>query len=259
MQTMDFRRLKLRDGDKFLDVGCGEGRHSIAAWLEAKVHVTGIDLCEKDLETARTRQKESEQYLDDPDSSDRSIQFLQANALELPFEDNSFDKIICSEVLEHIPDYQGVLKEIKRVLKPDGILAVSVPRAWPEEICWRLSKEYHEVEGGHIRIFNSTHLRHDIEALGWRRYHRHWAHALHSPYWWLKCWKWEQPSKAVDKYHELLVWDLMERPWVTRTAEKLLNPIMGKSVVMYFEWEPGQEYKESKAREANSAKEAVNG
>ena len=234
METIDFQRLKLRNGDKVLDVGCGEGRHSIAAWLEAKVDVTGVDLSEKDLQTAQERQQEAVQYLEGSEEG-RSISFQQANALELPFADNSFDKIICSEVLEHIPDYQGVLAEIKRVLKPDGLLAISVPRAWPEEICWRLSKEYHQVEGGHIRIFNSTHLRRDIEALGWRRYSRHWAHSLHSPYWWLKCWKWEQPSKLVDQYHKLLVWDLMERPWVTRTAEKILDPVLGKSVVMYFE------------------------
>ncbi|WP_034833240.1 class I SAM-dependent methyltransferase [Endozoicomonas numazuensis] len=239
MQTIDFNRLKLRNGDKVLDVGCGEGRHSIAAWLEAKVDVTGLDLCEKDLQTARNKQQEAVDYLQGSQEG-RSIQFIQGNALELPFEDNTFDKIMCSEVLEHIPDYQGVLAEIKRVLKPDGLLAVSVPRAWPEEICWRLSKAYHEVEGGHIRIFNSTHLRHDIESLGWRRYSRHWAHALHSPYWWLKCWKWEQPSRLVDQYHKLLVWDLMEKPKVTRITEKLLDPVLGKSVVMYFEAEPGK-------------------
>ncbi|WP_079253863.1 class I SAM-dependent methyltransferase [Endozoicomonas arenosclerae] len=254
MQTIDFNRLKLRSGDKVLDVGCGEGRHSIAAWLEAKVDVTGLDLCENDLQTARNKQQEAVQYLEGSEE-DRSIKFIQGNALELPFEDNTFDKIICSEVLEHIPDYQGVLAEIKRVLKPDGLLAVSVPRAWPEEICWKLSKAYHQVEGGHIRIFNSTHLRHDIESLGWQRYSRHWAHALHSPYWWLKCWKWEQPSKLVDQYHKLLVWDLMEKPWVTRTAEKLLDPVMGKSVVMYFEWEPGK----GKSESNNIKKEVCHG
>lgn len=50
----------------------------------------------------------------------------------------------------------------------------------------------------------------------------------------------EQPSKLVDYYHKLLVWDLMKKPKVTRITEKLLDPVMGKSVVMYFEWEPGR-------------------
>lgn len=85
MQTIDFNRLKLRSGDKVLDVGCGEGRHAIAAWLEARVDVTGIDLCEKDLQTARGRQQESIPFLQESDDG-RSIRFIQGNALELPLK-----------------------------------------------------------------------------------------------------------------------------------------------------------------------------
>lgn len=231
MQTIDFKRLQLRAADRVLDVGCGEGRHSIGAYLLADVHVIGVDLNEQDLRTARERFA----MFNEPDNPRKSLSFQCADALRLPFADASFDKVICSEVLEHIPDYQGVLAEITRVLKPDGLLAVSVPRAWPEEICWKLSKPYRQVEGGHIRIFNATQLRHDVEDLGWQRYARHWAHALHSPFWWLKCWRWgEDDRKLVQWYHQFLVWDLMKRPWLTRGLEWLLNPIMGKSIVMYF-------------------------
>jgi ubiquinone/menaquinone biosynthesis C-methylase UbiE len=232
MQTIDFDRLQLRRGDRVLDVGCGEGRHSIGAYLHAEVDVIGVDLNAQDLQIARERFE----LFDDKHNTQKSLTFQQANALHLPFADSSFDKVICSEVLEHIADYQGVLAEISRVLKPEGLLVVSVPRAWPEEICWALSKPYRQVEGGHIRIFNATQLRHDVEDLGWKRYARHWAHALHSPFWWLKCWHWEQQdSKLVQWYHRFLVWDLMQRPWLTRGLEWLLNPLMGKSVVMYFE------------------------
>lgn len=231
MQTIDFQRLQLRRGDRVLDVGCGEGRHSIGAYLTADVQVIGVDLNEQDLHTARQRFEPFE----DKNNPDKSLSFQRADALQLPFADGSFDKVICSEVLEHIPDYHGVLAEITRVLAPGGLLVVSVPRAWPEEICWQLSKPYRQVEGGHIRIFNATQLRHDVEDLGWQRYARHWAHALHSPFWWLKCWRWGQDdSKLVQWYHQFLVWDLMQRPWLTRGLEWLLNPVMGKSVVMYF-------------------------
>jgi SAM-dependent methyltransferase len=234
MQTIDFNKLQLRDGDRILDVGCGEGRHTLGAYLHANVEAVGVDLSANDIQKAR----EGAVEFVDPNNADKSITFQEADALALPFEDDSFDKVICSEVLEHIPDYKGVLKEIKRVLKPDGLLAVSVPRAWPEEICWRLSKAYHQVEGGHIRIFNSVQLKHDVESFGWQRFAQHGAHALHSPYWWLKCWKWEEESKLVDAYHKLLVWDLMKQPWITRKTEALLNPVLGKSVVMYFQ--PGE-------------------
>ncbi|GAA5316232.1 MAG: class I SAM-dependent methyltransferase [Candidatus Pelagadaptatus aseana] len=234
MQTIDFNKLQLRDGDRILDVGCGEGRHTLGAYLHANVEAVGVDLSASDVEKARKGASE----FTDKANKNKSIHFQEADALALPFADDSFDKVICSEVLEHIPDYKGVLKEIKRVLKPDGLLAVSVPRAWPEEICWRLSKAYHEVEGGHIRIFNAVQLKHDVESFGWQRFDHHGAHALHAPYWWLKCWKWEQESKLVDAYHKLLVWDLMKQPWITRKTEALLNPVLGKSVVMYFQ--PGE-------------------
>ena len=159
-----------------------------------------------------------------------------ANALELPFADNTFDKVICSEVLEHIPDYRGALREIERVLKPGGLFCASVPRRWPEQICWALSEEYHLVPGGHLRIFNGTDLRGEIERLGFNHYYRHWAHALHAPFWWLKClfWKTRDSNWLIRQYHRLLVWDLMERPAFTRVLERMLNPLVGKSVVMYF-------------------------
>lgn len=236
MQTINFDKLQLKDGDRFLDVGCGEGRHTLGAYLHANVEAIGVDLSDSDLDIARER---SQEFVE-PDNNNKSVSFQQANALELPFEDNSFDKVICSEVLEHIPDFQGVLKEMQRVVKPDGVIAISVPRAWPEEICWRLSDEYHKTPGGHIRIFNAVHLRREVEAMGWQRYARHWAHALHSPYWWIKCKYWgkhEDDVWLLKKYHQMLVWDLMQQPWLTTTLEKILNPVMGKSVVMYFKKE----------------------
>lgn len=231
MLTINYNLLKFNDGDKLLDVGCGEGRHVIHACLEHNILGVGVDLSLHDLKITAERFAPFANY--NPQSY-FSIQ--QTDATRLPFADNSFDKIICSEVLEHIENYQGVLQEIKRVLKSGGILAISVPRAWPEKICWKLSSAYHQVEGGHIRIFNAKHLRNEIESQQFEFTHRYWAHALHSPFWWLKClwWSTQDESRLIKLYHKLLVWDLMQKPWVTQTLEKLLNPILGKSVVMHF-------------------------
>lgn len=242
MQTIDFTQLRLRDGDTLLDVGCGEGRHTIGACAHAQITAVGVDLKVRDLCTAQQKFEELLDFLKKADqhtfqkTSASTLLFQQADALYLPFADNSFDKVICSEVLEHIQNYQGVLQEIRRVLKPDGVLAISVPRAWPEEICWKLQKKYPHSDGGHIRIFNATQLMFDVEMFGWRRYARHWAHALHSPFWWLKCCFWNQDQQFLVRwYHKFLVWDLMQKPWLTRSLEWLLNPVLGKSVVMYFE------------------------
>ena len=60
----------------------------------------------------------------------------------------------------------------------------------------------------------------------------HHAHALHSPYWWMNC-AFGRESLPSRTWHKLLVWDIIKAPTLTRTAEKLLNPVMGKSLVVY--------------------------
>lgn len=232
MKTVDFKLLPLEEGDVVLDLGCGEGRHVISAYVEANVHSFGVDLCLDDLKTTRDKWAD----FAEPDNANKSFGLTSADALHLPFADDTFDKVICSEVLEHIPDYNGALAEIERVLKPGGLFCASVPRRWPEKICWALSEGYYNTPGGHLRIFRSNELRDEIEGLGFTHYSRHWAHALHAPFWWLKClfWKTQDSNWLVRQYHRLLVWDLLENPAFTRILEKTMNPIMGKSVVMYF-------------------------
>lgn len=232
MQTVDFKHFSLVKGDRVLDLGCGQGRHAILAYMHADVDAIGVDLCFDDLLAARDKFDDFKQNDDN-----KYLALSCANALQLPFADNSFDKIICSEVLEHIPNYEGVLREIERILKPGGLFCASVPRFWPEWICWHYSDEYHENEGGHVRIFLEKQLRRKIENQGFSIYHRHWAHALHSPYWWMQCMDWSNKdnNRYVKAYHKLLVWDMMKKPWLTQATEKCLNPVMGKSVVMYFE------------------------
>ena len=162
MQTVDFSYIDLKPNDKVLDLGCGEGRHVISAYLEADIQAVGVDLGFEDLKY--TAEKFTE--FDEPENSAKSFGLSQANALHLPFADDTFDVVICSEVLEHIPDYELALEEIQRVLAPGGTFVASVPRAWPERICWAFSSAYHEVEGGHVRIFNAAKLRGEIERRG---------------------------------------------------------------------------------------------
>lgn len=232
MITVDYQTLALRSGDTVLDLGCGEGRHVISFYVEADVHAIGVDLGFADLQKAAEK---SVPFLDAGNPS-KQLHFACTNALRLPFADASFDKVVCSEVLEHIPDHAGALREIARILKPGGVAAVSVPRYVPEWICWALSDEYHSNEGGHLRIFKEHTLRREIEGTGLRFIRRHWAHALHSIYWWLQCafWKTKEQNWLVQQWHRLLVWDMMEQPMLTTALEKILNPLIGKSVVMYF-------------------------
>ena len=138
--------------------------------------------------------------------------------------------------MEHVDSPKDSIKELIRVLKPGGVLALSVPRFLPELICWGLSKEYQEMPGGHVRIFRHSQLRKLATVEGLRYLSFHWAHGLHSPYWWLQCLFWKNKDKSflVKKYHQFLVWDLMKKPILTRILEFILQPLIGKSVVMYF-------------------------
>ena len=140
-----------------------------------------------------------------------------------------------AEVLEHIPDDGRAIAELVRVLRPGGMLAVTVPRWLPERICWALSDAYHEVEGGHVRIYRESELAAQLADAGLVAEGHGFAHALHSPYWWLKCAVGvdDADHPLVRAYHRLLVWDIMRAPAATRVADRLLNPVLGKSVVLY--------------------------
>ena len=157
----------------------------------------------------------------------------------LPFPDESFDRVMASEVLEHIPDDLAAFHELARVLRPGGSLAITVPAWLPERVCWALSDDYHapSVEGGHLRIYSVAELRAKLEVAGLHPTQTHRTHALHSPYWWIRCLAGPnepvEANAAVRTYHKVLVWDIMKHPRSTRIAERLLNPVLGKSQVIY--------------------------
>ncbi|WP_448609301.1 class I SAM-dependent methyltransferase [Geodermatophilus sp. URMC 60] len=228
---MDYDRLDLRPGMTVLDLGCGEGRHAFEAYRRG-ARVVAVDWGVSEVETTKRWLGAIAEAGEAPAGA--AYEVVRADLLALPFPDESVDRVIASEVLEHIPDDGTAMAEIARVLRPGGTVAVTVPRYGPERICWALSDAYHANEGGHIRIYRGDVLRDRLAAAGLAPGAQHHAHALHAPFWWLKCAVGvERDSAAVRAYHRLLVWDLTERPWVTRTAERLLDPVIGKSLVVY--------------------------
>jgi len=162
---------------------------------------------------------------------------VQGDALALPFRDGVFDRIVASEVLEHIANDAGAIRELARVLRPGGTLAVTVPRCGPEVVNWFLSDDYHDVPGGHIRIYRRGELARRVGDTGLRLTGGHHTHGLHSPYWWLRCLVGpaNDAHRAVAAYHRFLVWDIEKSPWLTRALERVLSPLIGKSLVLYFE------------------------
>jgi SAM-dependent methyltransferase len=234
MLTVDFDRLGIGPGTKVIDVGCGAGRHTFEAYRRG-ADVTGFDQNAQDLNDVDEILQAMKEQGEVPPSA--KAEAVKGDALDLPYADGTFDCVIASEILEHVPQDTEAIAELVRVLKPGGKLAITVPRWLPERICWLLSDEYHANDGGHVRIYKADELRDKVTARGLRFTHGHHAHALHSPFWWLKCavGTSKNDHPAVAAYHKLLVWDMISAPWLTRRGEDLLNPLIGKSVALYFE------------------------
>jgi ubiquinone/menaquinone biosynthesis C-methylase UbiE len=232
--TANYDRLGLKNGDKMLDLGCGFGRHAFEAARRGAV-VIALDAGRDEVEGVHNMFGAMIATGELSSETSRTAA-VQGDALHLPFADATFDRVICSEVLEHIPDDLGAMRELTRVLRPGGTMAITVPRFGPELINWALSDEYHNVPGGHIRIYRRSVLQTRLRSMGLRVTGRHYAHGLHSPYWWLKCLvgTTNDTNVVVKTYHRLLVWDIMKKPWILRFAEKIFSPLMGKSIVIYL-------------------------
>lgn len=233
MITVDFNRLTIQPGFRILDIGSGPGRHTAAVYEFKDVTAIGADLSLDDLTLAKERME----YHDAMGwHGGGSWGLTAADITCLPFADDTFDLVICSEVMEHIPDDSAAAKELIRITKPGADLVVSVPRFWPEKICWMLSDDYFNANQGHVRIYKRDPLVGMFKEFGVRYRGFHYAHSLHAPYWWLKCFVGprDDTHPAVQLYHRFLSWDIMEKPWLTKILDKALNPVLGKSLVLYF-------------------------
>lgn len=237
MLTVDFDRLGLVPGERLLDLGAGGGRHAFEA-MRRGARVTALDYSAADLKDIAA--VAGGMIAAGEISADQWAGVANGDALDLPFPDGAFDRVIVSEVLEHIWDDERVLAEVARVLRPGGRLGATVPTRWPERISWALNHRYHDTPGGHVRIYRQRELETRIERAGFWLRGSHHAHALHSPYWWLKCaYGLDNPDAGpVRRYHDFLCMCIERNPAWARTAERLLDPVLGKSLVVYAERVP---------------------
>ncbi len=234
MLTVRFDQLRLMPGERVLDVGAGFGRH-VFECARRGADVVALDFAED--EVVETRATLDEMVDTGEIDADRLKGVLRGDATALPFADDSFDVVITSEVLEHVQDDTAAIAEMVRVLRSGGRFAATVPSWLPEKINWMLSDEYHAPKspGGHVRIYSATELRAKLRSAGIDLTGSHRAHALHSPYWWLKCavGPTNDDHPAVVRYRRLLEWDITAQPAATRIADRVLSPALGKSIVIY--------------------------
>lgn len=234
MLTVRYDKLGLRPGELFLDAGAGFGRHAFEA-ARRGARVVALDYAADEVGGTWATFVAMIEAGEIP--ADRCAGVLRGDATRLPFPDAVFDRVVTSEVLEHIQDDVGAIAELARVLTPGGTLGATVPTWWPEKINWMLSDEYHAPKsvGGHVRIYSLTELQAKLRAAGLEVYGSHHAHALHSPYWWLKCavGPRDDDHRAVAAYRRFLEWDIVRGPRSVRLIDKILSPVLGKSAIVY--------------------------
>ncbi|MBW3614271.1 MAG: methyltransferase domain-containing protein [Actinobacteria bacterium] len=234
MLTVDYRRLGLRAGDRVLDMGAGGGRHAFESLRRGGV-VVALDIDRTELKDVAAMIEAMSAAGEAPAGARGAA--VSGSGLALPFPDAAFDRVVASEVLEHVEDDRRAICELARVLRPGGVLAVTVPRWLPELVNWALDDDYHApaVPGGHVRIYRESVLRDRLRAAGLRVVGRHHAHGLHTPYWWLRCAVGigNDQHRLARAYHQVLVWDLLRQPWPLQVAERVLQPLIGKSLVLY--------------------------
>ena len=152
---------------RVLDVGCGSNLDYDLFLAERGIDVVAVDFSTSFLQLAPRHPR---------------IELRWADATGLPFESNSFDGVICSETAEHVPDDRAVIREIARVLSPDGLLIFTVPLLWnAARILTMVRRRSFRVEmmEGHLREYTRTRaldlLRDDFDVeeirpvpFGWR-------------------------------------------------------------------------------------------
>jgi 2-polyprenyl-3-methyl-5-hydroxy-6-metoxy-1,4-benzoquinol methylase len=114
-------------GRRVLDAGCGEGYGTALLQSAGASTVVGVDIDEATVKHARERY---------------GLQFLQVDIAALPFQDGSFDIVVCFETIEHVADGSRALSELRRVLTADGLLIISTPNAAE----YLVENEFHERE-----------------------------------------------------------------------------------------------------------------
>lgn len=230
MLTVDFDRLGVKPGNLALDCGCGFGRHSLE-FMRRGATVFSLDM---DLESLRKTRWQLASLVRDGKAHGQARWFVHSgDALHLPFRDETFDRIICAEVMEHVPDDAQACRELVRVLKKDGLIAITVPTFFSELIYDALTFEYFSTPGGHVRKYRPKQLARIMRESGLEIYAIGHKHAFHTLWWMIRCvvglHRENQP--LTRGYHKFLHLGLFSK--FMRRAERFCNYFFPKSVVLY--------------------------
>lgn len=184
MLTVDFDLLGVHEGQMVLDAGCGEGRHSFEC-IARGARVFSMDM---DMECVRKARFSLALYKDSEKAHGEGRYLTHiGDALRLPFRDGAFDRVICSEVMEHVSDDHLACRELSRILKRGGHIAITVPTFFSEFLFDALTYEYFTSPGGHVRKYLPKKLARMMRDSGLEIYGIGFKHSFHTIYWLIRC------------------------------------------------------------------------
>lgn len=230
-QSIDPALLDIGAGDRVIDLGCGTGRHVLELAKSPGI-VLGADLSRRDLRVGRFLLEIMRR-----DGDVRAgVHWLQTAGERLPFVDGAFDRVICTETLEHVDDDSVLARELVRVLKPGGILAVSVPDEYSEKLFWKLSKNYRTHAGGHVRIYRRPQIIALLRDAGLRPYAVRYRHSLETLYWLshVAFWSdWGKQGRITGALRRALDSQRARTSGIVTAIDDIGNRILPKSIVVY--------------------------
>ena len=210
--------------DVVVDVGCGDGSLSLFA-ANQKAKVIATDVCPNSVELTRAKLKKSPA---------REFEVHVSDSLPLPLEDNVATKIICREVLEHVPDPAAVMKELVRVGKPGAQFLITVPDPLGESVQKKIAPPEYWAPPNHLRVFGREEFGQLLEQGGLEIEHRHF-HGFYWSIWWILFWAAGQELGEPEKpilHHWTATWDeLISKP-ESRHIKDALEEFMPKSQIL---------------------------
>jgi SAM-dependent methyltransferase len=249
--NIDFvRHFHVQPGDRVLDLGCGTGRHTLEA-ARYPGRVVGVDISRDDLRAAKF-------MYDDLRAKGQlrgHADFIIGDATRMPFKDGVFDKSLCTETFEHIPDDRAGIAEFVRVTKPGAQVCVSVPAYLPERWYWALSWDYWHSPGGHVRWYRPGEMWRLLEEHGLEIEFERRRHASQSLYWFLRCIH-GLPNENFPPVR--VTWKLINvhhnrRIKALEVAETVASLVIGKDMILYGRKPPARALREERASELATA------